>query len=45
MMPPAQEKADSLLYLDLRTPTVTQKIAPQDKLDAACLKKMTCRRE
>jgi hypothetical protein len=33
---PAQEKADSLLYLDLRTPTVTQKIAPQDKLDAAC---------
>lgn len=31
-----QEKADSLLYLDLRNPTLTQKIAPADKLNAAC---------
>jgi hypothetical protein len=31
-----QEKADSLLHLDLRTPTVTQKIGPQDKLAAGC---------
>jgi hypothetical protein len=31
-----QEKKDSLLYLDLRTPTVTQKIAPQDKLASGC---------
>ena len=31
-----QEKADSLLYLDLRTPTLTQKIAAPDKLNPAC---------
>jgi hypothetical protein len=31
-----QENTDSLLYLDLRTPTVTQKIGPQDKLGSGC---------
>jgi len=31
-----QENADSLHYLDLRTPTVTQKIGPQDKLGPGC---------
>jgi len=31
-----QEKADLVLYLDLRTPTLTQKIAPADNLNPAC---------
>jgi len=31
-----QEKADSVLYLDLRTPTVTQEIAAADNLNPAC---------
>jgi hypothetical protein len=31
-----QDKADSLLYLDLRTPSLTQKIAPADNLNPAC---------